>query len=308
MFANILTVGQQALVLFLLIAVGFVCGKTNLIGEASVGDANRFVVYVVIPCSLISAFQLELTPENVHAFLTACVCALAIHLFNFGMGFLCIRERDNDRKRVFTTTCTYTNCNFISFPLQTALLGSSGIFYGSAFAMLSPILFFTVGIAYLQGSCQALQLKKILLNPGILGIAIGLTMFFGKISLPPLLLNSVNYLAVMAVGLPMVLIGTQLARTDLRQILRDKTAWLATLLRLLILPGLELGAMILCGVRGPVLIATVISAAAPSAALVAMMSEVCGKDGRLAAQLVSLQTVLSVVTMPLIVGMAQMLA
>ena len=56
------------------------------------------------------------------------------------------------------------------------------------------------------------------------------------------------------------------------------------------------------------LIATTVAAACPAGTLVAMMAEKCNKGARLAAELVSFQTLLSVITMPLVVGLAETLA
>ena len=53
---------------------------------------------------------------------------------------------------------------------------------------------------------------------------------------------------------------------------------------------------------------TIICAAAPPAALVAMVAENCGRDPVLASSSVSFQTLLSVLTMPVVVSIAQLFA
>ena len=84
--------------------------------------------------------------------------------------------------------------------------------------------------------------------------------------------------------------------------------WISAALRLLILPILELFLFQLCGFRGDLLLGIVICAAAPPAALVAMLSESCGRDPVLASGAVSFQTLLSVLTMPVVVSIAQLFA
>ena len=90
--------------------------------------------------------------------------------------------------------------------------------------------------------------------------------------------------------------------------LRDKRSYLAIGLRLAAIPLLTLGALVLCGVRGPVLVSCVIAASAPSAAATTMFAAKFGQDTTLSVNLVSLSTLLSVITMPLVVGLAQMIA
>jgi len=308
MLENVLTVGAQALVLFLLILVGYFCGRADLIPEGAVAGMTNLALYIVIPCTLISAFQLKLTPETLRDFLLGAAAALAIHLLSFLVSVLVLREKDGTRKRIFTMACTFTNCNFMGFPLQTALLGPTGIFYGTPYAMISPLLLWTGGIVYLSGDVKAFRWRKALLNPGVFGIAAGLVLFVGGVTLPDILNTAVKHLADMAVPLPMLVIGCQLAHTDLRNILRDRMAWLCAALGLLILPLGEVGLMVLCGIRGSVLVANAIAAATPPGAAVAMLAQRNGLDPKLAAELVSSQTLMSIITMPLVVGLAQLLA
>jgi predicted permease len=308
MLENLVTVGGQALVLFFLIAVGFVCGKARLIPSSAITGMTNLTLYVVIPCTLISAFQLKLTAETLRDFLLSLAAAVCIHAVNFLIGYLVIRDRDDGRKRVLTLAATFSNCNFMAFPLQTALIGPMGIFYGSSYAMVTPLAFWTGGVVYLEGNLGSFSWKKAVLNPGIFGIAAGLIVFFCGITLPDTLNAAVTHLANMAVPLPMVIIGCQLAETDLRGILRDKMGWLVAALRLLLLPLAELGVMYAVGIRGSVLLATTIAACAPPAAIVAMMAQRCGRKPELAAELVSLQTLLSIITMPFVVGLAKFLS
>ena len=283
MLANFLMVGQQALVLFILILVGFCCGKAKLFGQETVAGMTDLVLYIVVPCSLISAFQLDLAAQAL------------------------IREKDPDRKRVFCLATAMTNCNFMAFPLQTALIGPSGIFYGSAYATMSPLLFWTGGVVYLSGDARSFSWKKAVCNPGITGIVLGLFFFFTGLQLPEVLMTVVDDISAVNIPLPMIIIGYQLSHADLRHVILDKMSWLCAFLRLLALPLAALFLMYLCGIRGNVLIGTIVAAACPAGTLVAMMAEKCGKEAQLAAELVSFQTLLSVITIPIIVGLAETL-
>lgn len=193
----------------------------------------------------------------------------------------------------------------MGFPLLTAVLGSTGIFYGSAFAALNPVFIWTVAIVYLQGGLKEFNWKKAIFNPGIFGIAAGLLIFLGGITLPPLASQAVNHLGSLAVPIPMTIIGVQLAHTNLRRAVRDKKSWLAAALRLVIFPLGTLLAMFAFGIRGSVLLATTIAAATPPATIIAMFDK---PESRLGAEIVSLHTLCSIVTMPILVSLAQQLA
>ena len=106
----------------------------------------------------------------------------------------------------------------------------------------------------------------------------------------------------------MLIIGCQLAHADLRKLLHDRWSWAGAALRLLVLPLMALAILALLGLRGDMLMATVICAAAPPAAIVAMLAENCGRDPVLASGVVSFHTLLSVITMPVVVSIAQIVA
>ena len=94
----------------------------------------------------------------------------------------------------------------------------------------------------------------------------------------------------------------------LGKLFHDRWNLAASFLRLLVLPLLGLLVLRLIGLRGDVLVATIVCAAAPPAAAVAMLTENCGQDPVLASGVVSFQTLLSVLTMPVVVSIAQLFA
>lgn len=305
MLIKLIAVAKQVLVLFALIAVGYGCTRKRLLHESAVSSLNNIILYVAIPCTLINAFQLKLTRETLYDFLVSLGCAAAIYAFNFLVSHFLVRDPDPQRKRLLTLCATVPNCNFMGFPLQTAILGSMGVFYGSAYAGVTPLFIWTAGVIYLNGGLKSFNWKKAFLNPGIFGIFIGLAIFFTGITLPGLVDQAVTHLANLAIPLPMIVIGSQLARTDLRRAAGDRTVWVVAALRLVLLPLTALLGMYLAGVRGAVLIATTIAAAAPPAVIVAMFDKPGSTAG---AEVVSLQTLCSVLTMPVVVSLAQAIA
>lgn len=305
MLQNFITVSSQVLVLFLLILVGFVCGRSKLLPQSAARYFNALVLNVSIPCTLLRAFQVDLTPELLQEFLLALLCSAVMYLVFFPLSHLLIRDPDPHRRRLLTLGSIVSNCNFMGFPLMTAIMGSIGVFYGAAYAGLCPVFLWTVGMIYFNGGLRHCNLKKIFLNPCVLGVTAGFVLFLGQFSLPPLVDTAVSYLADLAVPLPMVTIGLQLSHTDLRRVLRDKYVWLCGGLRLVVIPLLMLVAMVICGIRGDLLLGVLIPAATPPAVMVSMLDK---PDSTLGAELVSLHTLCSIATMPLIVALAQTFA
>ncbi len=308
MLSNLMTVGGQVIMLFLMMISGYCLGKTKLLPRSALPAFTNVVLYLALPCMLIGAFEMEAESHLIHNFLLVLGTTLLVHILNFLVSHFCIRAHDEGSKRVLVNCTVFSNCGFIGYPLLASLMGDIGLFYGSAYNLVFTALLWTLGLTYLQKEKGPLQLKKLFLNPGILGMALGFSVFLFQIRLPPVLQNTVDYLGSIAVPLPMLIIGCQLAHADLGKLLHDRWNWIAAALRLVVLPLLELAVLHLLGVRGDVLMTTIICAAAPPAALVAMVAENCGRDPVLASSSVSFQTLLSVLTMPVVVSIAQLFA
>lgn len=306
MLSNLMTVGGQVLALFLMMMTGYCLGKAKLLPKEALPGMTNVAIYLGITCMVIKGFELEYTDQTLHQFLWALLLSVLVHIINFILSDILIRSHDQDSKRVLICCAVFSNVGFIGYPLLQGVMGHIGLLYGSAYNLIFMLIMWTLGLRFLSGSFGSW--RKIILNPGVISIILGLSIFFFRIELPPILESAVTHFGNLSVPLPMLIIGCQLANADLKALLHDRWNWISAALRLLILPILELFLFQLCGFRGDLLLGIVICAAAPPAALVAMLSESCGRDPVLASGAVSFQTLLSVLTMPVVVSIAQLFA
>ena len=307
MIASFLMVGKQVLILFIVVGAGFVLGKSKLLGEkASVGMTN-LVIYVVSPCMMVVAFQRPFDSEYFHNFCTALVIAVAIHLLNIAAVTLFLRDSDLKRQQALRFGTVLSNCGFMAYPLQTALLGTIGVFYGSAYVLVFTVTAWTYGLYLMSGGKGKFSLKPLLLNPGVISVAVASLLYVLRISLPDILYTPVEYLSHLNTPLPMIILGYQLSQADFKPVLRCRTMWISAAMRLLLLPAAALGLCLLFRPAHDVAIATVAAASTPPAALLSMFAAKFGQDTALSSGVVSLQTLFSVLTIPVIVGFAMTL-
>ena len=160
----------------------------------------------------------------------------------------------------------------------------------------------------MSGQKSVLSIKNICLNPGIIGTVLGLVFFLFSINLPNLILTPIGYLADLNTPLPMIIIGYYLAHSNLKRAFTSLSSYISMSLRLVIIPLLTLLCLYSLNVKGDLLVSLVISASAPVAAIATMFSAKFNRDIELSVSLVSASSILSIVTMPIIVGFAQYLA
>ncbi len=308
MLSSFLTVGEQVLILFVLIAIGFVCGKTKLINEAGSKVMADVVLYFVTPCVIINAFQREFDVTMLIKLIVSAVCSAVILGFSVLVAQLLFKKQERHRACIFKFATVFSNCGYMSLPLQQALLGDEGVFYGATFVAMFNIFVWSYGIITMKGKDEKASGIKILINPGIIGTLIGVVLFLCSIELPSVIAQPISYMAALNSPVPMLIIGYYLSKANLKKAFTDAWSYVSMGLRLVILPLLTLFVLLLCGIKGPLLVSLTISVSSPVAAITTMMSAKYGHDTELSVSIVSASTLLSLGTMPLIVGLSQYLS
>lgn len=299
---NFLTIGQQVLVLFILIAVGFVCGKKGVITEHASKVMTDIVLYVVTPCVMVSAFQRDFSMETLGNIGIAAFTAGVIIAASIVLCRLVFRSKDINRKKVLQFAVIFSNCGFMSLPLQKQLLGDDGWFFGSIFVAMFNIIVWTYGLVDMSGDKKQLSIKKIALNPGIIGAVAAIILFVLPFQLPPIIAQPITHLSNLNTPVPMLIIGYYLSKANFRKAFTDGGAYLASLFRLIIIPFAAAFAMLALHLDKTMVIAFTIASAAPTAATTTMFAAKFNRDVELSVSVVTLTTVLSLITMPLIVS------
>lgn len=324
---NLLAVGEKVGLLFILIAIGFVCQRVKLLTEEANKKMADIVMYIVTPCVIVNAFSATLyAKEELLSILknigiVALVAAL-VHIAMILAVTLIFRPDKEGRHRVMRFATVFSNAGFIALPLAQALIDTptshEGSLYAAVFLAVFNIVLWTWGYSDMSGNSEGMSWKKIAFNPGIIGVVLGLIIFTSPlyfnlgetsgIRLPSLIADAISAMSALNLPLPMLMVGYYLGKADLLAAFRDGWSYLCIALRLLVFPLAVLGVLYLCGVRGNVLTVSVIGACAPVGATTTIFSAKFGHDTALSVRLVSLSTILSMLTMPLIVGLTQMLA
>lgn len=308
MLDNIFTVGLQVLVLFLLIFVGYIFGKTKLLKAESVNGISNLVLYIATPAAILQSFTSEIkTPEKTKNLFLLFLGSILIHIITILIAKLFVREKDTEKNRVMRFAVIFSNCGYMSFPLQKALLGDIGVFYGAMFVAVFNIIIWTYGIFLISGDKKNISPKKILLNPTIISVVISILLYVLQIKLPTFLSSAVTHLGNLNTPLPMIIVGYNLSTFGVLKVFNDKKIYWPLFLRLAIAPAVSFGALWLIGIRGIPLIACTVAASAPAAALSVMFANKFGGDAALGSKIVSVSTLLSIITMPLFVALAQMI-
>ena len=307
MIESFLTVSQQVLMLFTLMAVGFLLGKLKLLNAQGSLCMSNVMLYAVVPCLVISSFQRPLETEHLQNLGLTILLSLLVHIAMIAITAVVLRRAPQDRRGIYSLCAVMANCGFMAFPLQSALYGSIGVFYGSGYMVIFNIVTWTYALYMAaDGDKSLLKLRTVLLNPTIIALVVALALYLAEISLPDLLLTPIGYISGLNVPMPMLIIGFHLSQANLKTALQDKGAFISIALRLIVSPLLTMGLCLLLGLDPMVSTVMVIAAATPAAAVVTMLVSKFGKNAPLSSSLVSIHTLCSAVTIPIMVALTQL--
>ena len=316
---NLATVAAQVGVLFALMAVGAVCRRVRLVDETAVKGIVNVLLLVVTPSLIIDSFQRPFDSSMMHGFFWAFAIAAFAHVAVIVIARLFSRGGDRSRP-VLRLAMVFSNAGFMGIPLEQAILGSEGVFYGIVYVVVFNFFMWSWGLYEMRGqvplsnSNSRLQLSKerwrslrpMVVNPGTVGIAIGLPLFFASLSLPAILKTPIGLLAGLNTPLAMLVIGFYLAGADFRRVVRMPSAYLAAAVRLVVFPLALLALLYPLRSHFPreMMLALVTAASAPVAAMVSMFASKFERDVDLSVGLVSGTTLLSILTMPPVIAFA----
>ena len=276
---NLATVAVQVGVLFALMAVGAVCRRVRLVDETSVKGIVNVLILVVTPSLIIDSFQRPFDSSMMHGFFWAFAIASFAHVAIILFARLFSRGDDKSRP-VLRLAMVFSNAGFMGIPLEQAILGAEGVFYGIVYVVVFNFFMWSWGLYEMRGkvplsnSNSKLELKErwrslrpMIVNPGTVGIAIGLPLFFASVSLPAILKTPVHLLAELNTPLAMLVILRAHFPREM-------------------------------------MLALVTAASAPVAAMVSMFASKFERDVDLSVGLVSGTTLLSILTMPPVIAFA----
>lgn len=278
---------QQITELFLMIFMGYVIVKARLLKGEDSKVISKIVLYLIIPCVIINAFQVDYTSEKVQGLLLAFAASVMLQvlllIIVWGAGRL-MGLNEVEKASVY-----YSNAGNLIMPIVTFVLGQEWVLYGCVFMSVQIVFVWSHGKWVLSRQSK-IDWKKILLNINMVAVFAGVFLFFTKIRLPQILNQTFGSVGSMIGPASMMVTGMLIAVP-------------AVALLLLKVSGLVNGSP-----DGKKLLLIVFLAViTPSASTITQMCQVYGNDSQYASAINVMTTLFSIVTMPLMVLLFQMI-
>lgn len=291
-----LILARQILQMFLLAGLGYALFKTKKITQDGAKALGNILIYLALPSVIINGFLIERTPEHITGMLYSAFGAAVLLLISILVSRFVFKK---DAIAAFAGA--FSNPGFFGIPLIIASVGQHAVFYVACFVAFLNIGQWTYGVSILTGQPirQGFQLEKLVKAPFIIAILIGLTLFFTQLPLPAVVSGVLSSVASLNTPLAMFTVGIYLAQTSIPGMVRRKSLYTVSFVRLLAVPLISLALLsLLPQSLFDMKMALLLAIACPVGSNVAVYAQLHGKDYGYAVETVVISTLLSALTIP----------
>lgn len=286
--------------------LGYVIAKAGLINTKESRGISVVMLYLVTPGVILGSFQVEYSPEIRSGLLLAFAAAILVHALFFILTALLKYPLQLDT--IERATLIYTNAGILVIPLVKELLGQEYVIYSIAFIAIQQILLWTHCRLMLCNEGKV-DWKKVFQNVNIIAVIVGLLMFATHTVFPEDVCDVIDTMGDMLGPLGMLLAGIAIAEIPLKTAFTRKRSYLTAMLRLLVYPILTL--LVMKGIltftnltdAKQILLTVYFASITPACATVTSMAQLYEKDAPYASLLYVQTTLISILTMPVMVGL-----
>ncbi len=298
----ILILLRQIAIMALLMAVGIYLSRKGFLSPQGTKDLGAILLRIIIPCVIVKSYITTYSRERLLELALSAGLALVAFILAMGIAYLVYGKR----RRIENFASAFCNAGFIGIPLAQAVIGDEGVFYMAASVALLNLFQWTYGVYIMTDRKDSIRAKTIVKNPVVIAIVVGIALFLSRLPVPGILTSTLGYIAGMNTPVAMILMGTYMAKLPWRKLL-DKRAYGCVLLRLVVIPAVVLAVFWALPISNQnVALAAYLAAATPVGANICVFAQQYDCDYEFSVVTVCLSTVLSIVTVPLMVSLAQM--
>ena len=297
--------------LLVLLFVGFIGGKTKILGEGNLKVLSTLTLKIAQPFMIISAMiNVEFSTERLKKGLLVIAVGLAVHVLMAVIAhFSVFKYKNEDEKKVAEFAAIFANCGFVGFPIIESFLGAEGLFYAGFYIISFNIFVWSWGIVIFGRGRDDIKInaKTMLLNYGTLPSIIGIIIYITRLPIPDFLANASSTLGGLCTPLSMLVMGALIANTNLKEFFLNLKTYYICFIKLIIMPIVVAILSFICRFDVFLISLLTVMSALPTASSTVMYAEMYDVSKKSAAVITGMCTLLSMATLPLIVKLLEII-
>lgn len=293
---------QVMVVLFIIVVLGYVLCKLGYMGEDFDRKLSSIVVNVTCPLLILSSVMGESLPDRTLILPLLGVGFLTyVLLLVFGFFVPRLIAADRDDQGMIGFALMFANVGFIGYPIVSSIFGAKAVFYAALLNMPNTFFIFTAGVMLVKGEYSVRKLNlKLLFSPAMIAAFVAALLVALDVHTPEIVARPVTMVGNITVPAALMIIGSSMARLPLHDIIGSPKVYVASVVRLGLVPVSLYFLFKVCGVSDIVNEINTVVIAMPVASFGTMFCMKYGRNPALMTEMTFITTVGSIFTIPLI--------
>ncbi len=288
----------------LIMLLGFFLGKKKIIDTHTNKTIVNLLLMVFMPASLFAAFPNEYDQQTSSLFVSGLVAGFVV------MFALIILSRIIFNKYIYKGelrfesqfALIFNNATFLGYPIISSTFGEDGIVPYCGFIIAFNIALFSYGVFLFERKLSKKLFLGIVTNPNIIAVILGMLVFLLGLKLPDSITSAVGFTGNATTALSLICIGFMLSHADFKKLVKKWRLILTAAIQLIIGPLVTYFLLLVLHFPKEVIIVCTLIQALPTATSLGLFAAKYGGNDIESSELVTISTILSIVTMPVMVG------
>ena len=292
------------IMMFICIIIGYVLNKWKLLPDNADTVLSKLETLILVPALNISTFMNYCTVESLISHKNYVVVSSVLIVVAICISYPLSRIFSSHRyqRNIYKYALTFGNFGFLGNAIVPIILGVEFLYPYMLFCLPISILCYTWGVSNLIPSGNGKNALKNLLNPSVISIFIGA--FLGlagiKSNIPSFITQSLSNLSACMGPIAMILTGFVVAKHSFKNLIGKTPVYFATLLRLIVLPIIFIGALYLLKIDNQIIKMSLFAFATPLGLNTVVYPTAYGEDASTGASMALISHTISVITIPII--------
>ena len=312
------TLNQMAF-LFSFILLGYLLSKRKLIPDNAQATLSKLENYLFIPALVLGTFIDNFTVATLSTAWQLLLSSLILGGIMIAISIPAVRlcSKSKYERNIFLYGLVFSNFGFMGNAVVSALFPDVFLEYIIFTLPLWTLIYlWGVPVLLMGDDSQKMTLGqrlKSFLNPMFICMIVGMVIGLTGITLPTFVTSAVSTAGSCMSPVAMLLTGMTLANSKLCQIVRIKSVYLVSVIRLVLYPALFLGVGLLAKYTGwftfqeTFYICALCSLSMPLGLNTIVIPSAYGKDTKVASGMALISHLLGCITIPIVFALYQML-
>lgn len=289
---------MQMSVFFIFMAIGYALKKANIMPDDTGTVLSKLEIYIFLPSLCFGTFSSNLRVDMLADKLPLLGWAIIILAATFALSIplSMIFSRERMTRAIYSYAFTIPNLGYLGYPLVGAVFGQETLLDFMIYALPFNMFIYTVGI-YMLNPARVFNIKK-LLNPSMISIFAGAAAGLSGLILPEFVTGTLSAASACTGPVAMLLTGFVLARSPILEMLCNFRMYIASAVRLALIPAAVGGALYLLGADRYITLIVCAMLVLPMGLNNVVFPEAFGGDSKTGAQSCFVSNILGVITVP----------